>query len=91
MLEEDFGIFFDQDDFGIRVTIDGQLVDGILSEDQVEVDFVQTKKPVFTCKSADVESVQYDSILINGSSTYKVKQIQLDETQRVTALILEKQ
>ena len=91
MLTEDLDTFFEVDEFGVTVTLAGTEVTGIFGEQPIEVDFVQTVTPVFMYKSAAVSGVVYDSTLVNGSNTYKVKRIKQDETGRITTLGLELQ
>ena len=91
MLTEDLDTFFEVDEFGVTVTLAGTEVTGIFGEQPIEVDFVQTVTPAFMYKSAAVSGVVYDSTLVNGSDTYKVKRIKQDETGRITTLGLELQ
>jgi len=91
MIAEDLDTFFDTDEFGETVTLGSVAVAGMFGEEPVEVDYVQTVKPVFTCKSSDAASVAYDATLVRGASTYKVKRIKQDETARLTTLVLELQ
>ena len=91
MLTEDLDTFFDVDEFAEQVTLDGVTISAIFSEEPVEVDFVQTKKPFIRCKASDAASVQFNSTVVRNSTTYKVKRIERDETARIAALQLEKQ
>ena len=91
MFTEDLSLFFGTQDFATAVTLDGTTVNGILSQQSVEVNFVQTIAPVFTYEKAYKPTVAIDSTLVNGAVTYKVKGIQSDITQTVSTLILEKQ
>lgn len=89
MFAEDLSVFFDTDDFAVEVTLDGTSVNGIFGEESVEVNFVQTTAPSFTYRHAD-KAVAIDSTLVNGATTYKVKNMQPDGTG-LMLLILEKQ
>jgi len=91
MFAEDLSLFFGTQDFATAVTLDGTTVNGILSQQSVEVNFVQTIAPIFVYRKADKPTVAIDSTLVNGAVTYKVKGIQSDITQTVRTLILEKQ
>lgn len=91
MLTEDLDTFFDVDEFAEQVTLDGVTISAIFSEEPVEVDFVQTKKPVLTCTADDAATVQINSIVVRNGTTYKVKKIERDETARMAQLQLEKQ
>ena len=89
-MTEDLSVFFDTDDFAVTVNLDGSLVDGILSLEPIESNFVRTVRPVFTYEKADKPSVTIDSILIYDSITYKVKWPEPDGTG-MQMLILEVQ
>ena len=89
-MTEDLSVFFDTDDFAVTVNLDGTSVDGILSLEPIESNFVQTTKPVFTYEKADKPSVTIDSTLIYDSITYKVKSMEPDGTG-MQMLILEAQ
>lgn len=91
MFTEDIETFFELDEFGVTVTIDGDEITGMFSEQPIEIDFVQTVRPVFICKSDDVYGVAYDSTLIYGAVTYKIKRISEDDASVITTLELEKQ
>ena len=91
MFAEDLSLFFGTQDFATAVTLDGTTVNGILSQQSVEVNFVQTIAPIFVYRKADKPTVAIDSTLVNGAVTYKVKGIQADITQTVSTLVLEKQ
>lgn len=90
MFSEDLSLFFNANDFAVTVNIDGLAnVNGIFEEQYIEVNYVQTKKPIFTFASADY-LVTLDSILVNGLEVFKVKGIEPDGSG-ITRLILEKQ
>ncbi len=90
MFDEDLSLFFCVDDFAIAANLDGITVNGILKEDFIEVNFVQTKANVFIYNKADRPQVGIDSILISGLDTYRVKGMQPDGTG-LNRLVLERQ
>lgn len=91
MFTEDLSLFFNSNELGNSVTLDGTAVTGVLGDGYIEVNFVQTKAPIFTYRKADKSSVAVNSTLVSGSTTYKVKVIQPDVTGTVSRLVLEKQ
>lgn len=91
MFTEDLSLFFNSNELGTAVTLDGTTVTGVLGDGYVEVNFVQTKAPIFTYRKADKSSVAVNSTLVSGATTYKVKVIQPDVTRTVSRLVLEKQ
>jgi len=91
MFTEDLSLFFNSNELGTAVTLDGTAVTGIFGEEYIEVNFVQTKAPIFTFRKADKSSVAVDSTLVCSGTTYKVKVLQPDLTGTVLRLILEKQ
>ena len=91
MFTEDLSLFFNSNELGTSVTLDGTTVTGVLGDGYVEVNFVQTKAPIFTYRKADKSSVAVNSTLVSGATTYKVKVIQPDVTGAVSRLVLEKQ
>lgn len=91
MFTEDLSVFMDTDDFAVTMTVNASSVNGILSNEYVIVDFVESKKPVFICSSADVVGVLHgDNVVAADSTAYKVRGIQPDGTG-ITTLILELQ
>lgn len=73
------------------MTINSAAVDGILTNEFVTVDYVESRKPVFICKMADVSGVAHgDDVIAADSTAYKVRGIQPDGTGLVK-LILELQ
>lgn len=64
-------------------------VDGILTNEPIEVNFVQTLATTFTFRSADVD-VYVDDLVVNGMDVYLVKNLIPDGTG-IMKLILEKQ
>ena len=91
MLTEDLDTFFDVDEFAQTVSLDGVSISGIFDERPVEIDFNQTLRPFVTCKASDASTASYNSTVVIGSNTYKVKRIENDDTARITTMQLEKQ
>lgn len=91
MFAEDLSLFFNANEFGTTVTLDDTSVTGLFGDGYIEVNFVQTKAPIFTYRKADKSSVLVGSTLVNDGTIYKVKVIQPDVTGTVSRLVLEKQ
>ena len=73
------------------MTINAAAVDGILTSEYVTVEFVESKKPVFICKSSEIVGIAHgDNAIASDSTAYKVRGIQPDGTG-MTKLILELQ
>lgn len=73
------------------MTINSSAVDGIFTNEFVTVDFVESKKPTFNCKSSAVAGIAHGAnVVAADSTTYKVRGIQPDGTGMVK-LILELQ
>jgi len=73
------------------MTINAADVDGILTNEFVTVDFVESKKPVFSCQSSEIVGIAHgDDVVASDSTAYKVRGIQPDGTG-MTKLILESQ
>ena len=73
------------------MTINAAAVDGILTNEYVTVEFVESKKPVFLCKSSEIVGIAHgDNAIASDSTAYKVRGIQQDGTG-MTKLILELQ
>lgn len=72
------------------MTINSSAVGGIFTNEFVTVDYVESRKPVFICKSADVIGVSHGSDAVTDNEVYKVRGIQPDGTG-ITKLILELQ
>ncbi len=89
MFDEDLSLFFRTEEFAVTVQIDGASINGILSDEFVEVNFVETKATTFTYRKADKE-VAVDSLLVNGTNSYLVKSMQADGTG-LMKLILQEQ
>ena len=90
MFAEDLSVFIDTDDFASAASINGLTVNGIFGNEFIQVDFVESKKPVFECAAADVVGIAHGDTVTISSDTYKVRGIQPDGTGMVK-LILELQ
>jgi len=89
-MTEDLDVFLDTDDFATEATINSATVLGILGNEFVQVDFVESSKPAFECKSSDITGIAHGDTVTVGSDSYKVRGIQPDGTG-MTKLILELQ
>lgn len=67
-----------------------QAISGILENEHVVIEGVETLSPVLVCRTADITNVVYGSMVENGTVKYKVKSLQPDGTG-ITTLLLEKQ
>lgn len=84
---EDFGEFFDTNDFGITITIAGTSVTAIFDHEYVEVNGVDSRRPVIQFETAAKSAAaQGDAVVIN-SVNYVIEIIQLDG-QGLTSAIL---
>jgi len=91
MLEtDDFrAIFFDEDDFAVSVTLNGQTFSGIFDSPYQEIGLgvdvtVSGAFPTIMCRSVDVTGVAYsDAITVDGED-YTVREIMPDGTGMTT-------
>lgn len=90
MFTEDLSVFTDTGDFASSASINGSTVNGILGNEFVQVDYVESQKPVFECAAADIPGIAHGDTVAVSSDTYKVRGIQPDGTGMVK-LILELQ
>jgi len=90
MFSEDLSIFMDTEDFATAADINGSTVNGILGNEFVQVDYVESKAPAFECAAADVVGVAHGDTVTISSDSYKVRGIQPDGTGLVK-LIMELQ
>lgn len=66
---EDYGDFFDVDDFADGATFDGAPVNGIFDHEYVEIEGIESKRPVFHCATSDVSAYSRGSaVVVNGSN-----------------------
>lgn len=76
-------------------TIGGSSVAGHFNNDFTEIDGgqigVASRDPKFLCRTADVSTVAKGDSVVIGSVTYQVTDIQPDETNDFTMLLLEDQ
>ena len=90
MFTEDLTDFIDTDDFAVTVSLDGSSVNGIMSIEPVESNFVQTDKPVFRYAKTDKPYLAVGAYLVYDSIIYIVRNIEYDGTG-IQSLILEEQ
>lgn len=84
---EEFDEFFDVNDFGIAITIDGSSVIAIFDHEYVEVNGVDSRRPVIQFESAAKSgAAQGDAVVIN-SINYVIEVIEPDG-QGLTSAIL---
>lgn len=67
---EDFTEFLDVDGFAIVATFDGNDVTGILDREYVEVEGIESNRPVFLCASSDVSGYSRGAVVVAGGITY---------------------
>lgn len=74
------------------IIINGAFVAGLFSNEFITVDFVESRKPVFTCKSADISDIAKNDVIetVGDGTLYKVVGIQPNGCG-MTKLILELQ
>ncbi len=87
---EDFGDFFDDEEFGIAATFQGNDVVGIFEESFIVVHGVEGLHPVFTVPMASVSGITHGDAITIADKSYKVVGVQKDGTGLV-ALVLEDQ
>jgi len=84
---EDFNEFFDVDDFGITITIDSTSVTAIFDHEYVEVNGVDSRRPVIQFEAAaKSDAAQGDAVVVN-SINYVIEVIEPDG-QGLTSAIL---
>lgn len=93
-MTEDLTAFFDADEHGTEMLIDGDAdapVVGIFDRAYDEVAGMGTSGPRFTCAAADVATLtEGTSTLVDGADTYLVRNVRSDGTG-VAVLLLEVQ
>ena len=84
---EEFDEFFDVDDFGILITIDGSSVTAIFDHEYVEVNGVDSRRPVIQFEAAaKADAAKGDAVVVN-SINYVIEVIEPDG-QGLTSAIL---
>jgi hypothetical protein len=71
-LEEDFTDFLDEDDFAIVATFNGNDVTGILDREYVEIEGIESNRPVFLCSESDVSGYTRGAVIVAGGTTYSL-------------------
>jgi hypothetical protein len=90
-MQEDLSVFFNAQEHGTTVQIDGQNVVGILERGYGDVSGIATTRPAFTCPLSAVPYVEAGSTLIAPPddavpevTVYEVRQPEPDGTGMVT-------
>jgi hypothetical protein len=87
---DDLSVYFNTDDFGVAVSIDGEDVVGILDQEYEEMVEVAGYNPELQVPSANLPAgIAYGSDVVIGPRNFKVRAIRPDVSQRVTILDLE--
>ena len=84
---ENLAEFFDTDDFAHAATVDGVEVLGYFDSEFVEVNGVESKRPIFMCATSDVSGVTHADPVVYDATNYEIVGIQHDGTG-VTVLVL---
>jgi hypothetical protein len=88
LFEEDFGVFFNSEEFAVEAVIRGRKVVGLEGRSCVLSNDVETQKASFTCPSRCIWNVAHGERIHMNEHTYAVVGIQPDG-MGLTALILE--
>lgn len=88
MFTEDLTGFFDVGDFASAATFNGNTVNGIFDNEYVEVEGIESKRPVFLCETSDVSAYSRGATVIVEGATYSLVTKEQDGTG-VTMCILE--
>ena len=84
---EDFSDFFDADDFAVPITIALTSVDAIFDNEYVEVNGIESKRPIIqfeTAKKSD--AAQGDAVVVN-SVNYVIEVIEPDGLGLTSAIL----
>ena len=80
--------FFDTDGFAIVATFDGNDVTGILDKEYVEIEGIESNRPVFLCASSDVSGYSRGAVIVASGITYTLVTKEQDGTG-VTMVVME--
>jgi len=84
---EEFDEFFDVDDFGITIAIDGSSVTAIFDHEYVEVNGGDSRRPVIQFEAAaKSDAAQGDAVVVN-SINYVIEVIQPDGQGLISAIL----
>lgn len=72
-MAEDFALFFDTEEHGTEVVLDGVAVVGIFERPYAEVAGMATTAPQFVCPAAEAAGVEEGSTLVDGATSYTVR------------------
>ena len=84
---EEFDEFFDVNDFGITITIDGSSVIAIFDHEYVEVNGVDSRRPVIQFEAAAKSDAAQGMPVVANSVNYVIEVIEPDG-QGLTSAIL---
>lgn len=88
-ITEDATEFLVTDDFAVTANYEsGTSVNGIFSKGYVEVQGVESERPMFTCALSDVSGIAHGKSLVVDGTTYSVVGVQPDETDLMVTLVL---
>lgn len=79
-MTEDMTLFFDTEEHGTEMLLDGVAVVGILHREYLEVAGMGSSGPVFVCPAAEAEGVEEDSTAVAGATSYLVRSVDPDGT-----------
>lgn len=85
---EDFTDFLDTDGFAVVATFNGISVTGILDKEYVEIEGIESNKPVFLCASSDVAAYSRGAVIVVSGITYSLVTKETDGTG-VTMVVME--
>lgn len=90
--DADRAVFFNADEFAVTAVINGVDIDGIPDDEYAESGGFAGSRPVFLCRSKDIEdnSISEGHTAVISGASYTVREIQPDGTG-MTRLILEEQ
>ena len=69
---EDFDLFLDTDDFGVKATFGSNTINVIMDKEYIENENIIGFAPVATCKTSDVETLDIEDSIVIESVTYYV-------------------
>lgn len=80
MFEEDLDLFYDDNDFAVKVRLDGREVIGIFTNAYDDAGFIQSSNPGFSFPTVKAPDVSQSSVLITDTQKYNVVEVQPDGT-----------
>lgn len=79
-MTEDFELFFDAEEHGTEVLLDGVAVVGIVQRPYLDVAGMATTAPLFVCPADEAAGVEEGSTLVYGATSYTVRDPKPDGT-----------